>query len=66
MPTEERTRAYAHAVWSETVRLSARVVESSADRATVEATLSSAGVVTATCRGTFVAVREGHPAYHRW
>lgn len=48
------------------VRLSARVVESSADRATVEATLSSAGVVTATCRGTFVAVREGHPAYHRW
>ncbi len=23
-------------------------------------------LVTATCRGTFVAVSEGHPAYHRW
>jgi acyl-coenzyme A thioesterase PaaI-like protein len=48
------------------VTLRARVVESTADRATVEATLESAGVVTATCRGIFVAVKEGHPAYHRW
>jgi acyl-coenzyme A thioesterase PaaI-like protein len=48
------------------VKLSARVVESSSDRATVEATLSSGGVVTATCRGLFVAVKEGHPAFHRW
>ncbi|HTF87000.1 MAG TPA: PaaI family thioesterase [Planctomycetota bacterium] len=48
------------------VQLSARVVESQADRATVEATLSSGGVVTATCRGLFVAVKEGHPAFHRW
>ena len=24
------------------------------------------GQVTATCRGVFVAVKEGHPAYHRW
>ena len=48
------------------VRLRARVSESSADRATVEATLESGGVVTATCRGVFVAVNEGHPAYHRW
>jgi acyl-coenzyme A thioesterase PaaI-like protein len=46
--------------------LMARVVESSADRAVVEATLSAAGVVTASCRGTFVAVKEGHPAFHRW
>ncbi len=48
------------------VKLRARVVESSADRATIEATLESSGVVTATCRGLFVAVKEGHPAYHRW
>jgi acyl-coenzyme A thioesterase PaaI-like protein len=48
------------------VRLSARVVESTADRATVEGTLSGGGKVCATCRGTFVAVKEGHPAYHRW
>ena len=48
------------------VTLRARVVESSADRATIEATLESDGSVTATCRGLFVAVKEGHPAYHRW
>lgn len=46
--------------------LRARVVESSADRAVVDATLEARGQVTATCRGTFVAVEEGHPAYHRW
>ncbi|MGD0528053.1 MAG: PaaI family thioesterase [Polyangiaceae bacterium] len=44
----------------------ARVVESQADRATVEATIEAGGKVTATCRGTFVAVKEGHPAFHRW
>ncbi len=48
------------------VRLRARVAEASDDRATVETTLSSGEIVTATCRGTFVAVRPGHPAYHRW
>jgi acyl-coenzyme A thioesterase PaaI-like protein len=48
------------------VHLAARVVEAADDRATVEATLSSGGEVTATCRGTFVAVQPGHPAYDRW
>jgi acyl-coenzyme A thioesterase PaaI-like protein len=48
------------------VRLRARVVESSGDRATVEGELEAGGRVTATCRGLFVAVEEGHPAYHRW
>jgi len=46
--------------------LRAKVVESLADRAVVEATLEAGGRVTALCRGTFVAVKEGHPAYHRW
>ncbi len=50
----------------EPVTLTARVVESKEDRAVVEATLESGGKVTATCRGTFVAVKPGHPAYHRW
>ena len=50
----------------EPVHLRARVMESSADRAVVEATLSSGGTVCATDRGTFVAVKPGHPAYHRW
>jgi acyl-coenzyme A thioesterase PaaI-like protein len=48
------------------VRLRARVVESSDDRAIVEATLEAGGQVTATCRGTFIAVGPGHPAYGRW
>ncbi len=48
------------------LHLRAHVVESSDDRATVEAEISSGGIVTATCRGTFVAVREGHPAFDRW
>ncbi|HMM79536.1 MAG TPA: PaaI family thioesterase [Pyrinomonadaceae bacterium] len=48
------------------IYLRARVVESKEDRATVEAELTANGKVCATCRGTFVAVKEGHPAYHRW
>lgn len=49
-----------------TLTLRARPVVVQDDRATIEATLEAAGQVTATCRGTFVAVKEGHPAYHRW
>ena len=48
------------------LHLRARVVESTDDRAVVEATLAAEGVVRATCRGTFVAVKAGHPAFQRW
>ena len=48
------------------LHLKAHVVEAHEDRAVVEATLEADGKVTATCRGTFVAVKPGHPAYHRW
>lgn len=48
------------------VRLVARVTESREDRAIVEAELVAGGKTCATCRGTFVAVKPGHPAYHRW
>jgi acyl-coenzyme A thioesterase PaaI-like protein len=48
------------------VKLVARVVDSSEDRAVVEGELIAHDKVTATCRGTFVAVKPGHPAYHRW
>ncbi len=48
------------------VVLRARVADSREDRATIEATLECEGRVTATCVGSFVAVREGHPAFHRW
>jgi len=49
-----------------TIYLKARVVESTEDRATVEAELIANDKVCATCRGLFVAVKEGHPAFHRW
>jgi uncharacterized protein (TIGR00369 family) len=48
------------------VRLTARVVEAKEDRAVVEVELAAGGKVCATGRGTFVAVKPGHPAYHRW
>jgi acyl-coenzyme A thioesterase PaaI-like protein len=48
------------------VKLVARVVESTEDRAVVEAELIAHNKVCATSRGTFVAVKPGHPAYHRW
>ncbi len=48
------------------VRLLGRVVESTDDRIIVEGELIAHDKVTATCRGTFVAVKPGHPAYHRW
>jgi acyl-coenzyme A thioesterase PaaI-like protein len=48
------------------LQLRARVVESTDDRATVEASVESDGQTTATCRAVFVAVKEGHPAFHRW
>ncbi|MGB9429001.1 MAG: PaaI family thioesterase [Gammaproteobacteria bacterium] len=48
------------------VQLRAHVVEFSADRALIEGELLDGGKICATCRGTFVAVKPGHPAYHRW
>jgi acyl-coenzyme A thioesterase PaaI-like protein len=48
------------------VELRAWPVDVAPDRATVEAEIRSDGAVTATGRGTFVAVRPDHPAYDRW
>ena len=48
------------------VHLSAKPVQIEGDKVVVEAKLEAAGKVTATCRGVFVAVKEGHPAYNRW
>ncbi|MEZ6094663.1 MAG: PaaI family thioesterase [Pirellulaceae bacterium] len=50
----------------EPLQLRAWVVDSSDRRATIEGTITAGGEVTARCRGVFVAVREGHPAFHRW
>ena len=51
---------------NDSVFLCAKVVEISDDRATIEGTLTAGEKVCATCRGVFVAVKEGHPAYYRW
>lgn len=48
------------------LRVRAVPVELDGQRVKVEATLEAGGQVTATCTGVFVAVDEGHPAYHRW
>ena len=48
------------------IRLYARVGSINDDRATVEARVEVDGRITATCRGTFIAVRPGHPAFDRW
>lgn len=48
------------------LQVSAKVVEHDGARCVVEGTIEAQGKVRATCRGTFVAVEPGHPAYHRW
>lgn len=48
------------------LQLEAWVLEASERKAVVSGTLSADGEVTATGLGTFVAVKPGHPAYHRW
>jgi len=48
------------------LKLRAHAKEISGDRAVIEATLEADGKVCATCTGTFVAVQEGHPGFHRW
>jgi len=49
-----------------TLHLVSRAVDVSDHKAIVETTLEVGGKVTAKFRGTFVVVREGHPAYGRW
>jgi acyl-CoA thioesterase FadM len=48
------------------LQLRAWVVESQGNKVIAEGELIAKGEVCATCRGVFVAVKPGHPAYHRW
>lgn len=48
------------------VNLQARLVSLEGKRAVIDAELHAGGKLCASCRGTFVAVEPGHPAYHRW
>lgn len=46
--------------------LIAEIQDIQQDQVLVKASLSSDGKICATCLGKFVAVKEGHPAFHRW
>src|SRR5690606_17009650 len=48
------------------VHLEAKIKEIKADRALITGILYSGDKPCAECEGLFVAVKEGHPAYHRW
>lgn len=52
--------------YPETLHLRAWVTSIDGNRAAIEAEMTVDGEVTATCAANFVAVEEGHPAYHRW
>ncbi len=49
-----------------TLIVKGEVTEIGDDRANVKMSLSADGEVCATGTGLFVAVKEGHPAFHRW
>ncbi len=48
------------------LRVISEIVEIVEERVKVSMTLSAEGKVCATGEGLFVAVKEGHPAFHRW
>ena len=47
-------------------RFVTRAVKTEGSRVLVEGRVEAGGHNTATMSGVFVAVKEGHPAYHRW
>ena len=48
------------------LKMNSRVLALQKDRAEVIIELKAEGKTCATGRGLFIAVKEGHPAYHRW
>ncbi|MFO1258901.1 MAG: PaaI family thioesterase [Gammaproteobacteria bacterium] len=48
------------------IRLTAQCTKIENDRAYIHAELFSGEKKCASCEGLFVAVKPGHPAYHRW
>ena len=48
------------------LKIRGKVLEQKQDRCVIESTIEANDKITATCTGTFIAVKEGHPAYHRW
>lgn len=50
----------------QSLQLVARVLESTDDVVTVEGELMAGDKICDRCEGKFMAVKPGHPAYHRW
>lgn len=48
------------------LHMTARALSSDGAKVVVEGTLEGGGKLCATFRGTFVAVKSDHPAFHRW
>ena len=48
------------------LKITSEIVELGTDRAKVKMSLVCEGKICVTGEGLFVAVTEGHPAYHRW
>lgn len=48
------------------IKLIAQVESAKEDRARIKGELIANDKICATCHGTFVVVKPGHPAYHRW
>ena len=48
------------------LKIRGKVLEQKQDRCVIESTIEANDKITATCTGTFIAVKESHPAYHRW
>lgn len=46
--------------------VTSQIIEVDGDKVMVDLVLTANGKVCATGNGLFVAVKEGHPAYHRW
>jgi len=48
------------------LQVRARAVNVEGDRVEVEGEIEADGVTTVRMTGTYLAVKEGHPAFHRW
>jgi len=48
------------------LKLIANPIEIDGNKVIVEAKVMAGEKITATCKATFIAVKDGHPAYHRW
>lgn len=49
-----------------TLRLEAWLIDCDSSKARTAGQIIANDTITASCEGLFIAVKQGHPAYHRW